>query len=443
MPETYSSEPAPAISLPQRRDVLRGGLAAGSALGVVSQEFLARSVHAAGSDIIKVGLVGCGGRGSGAAKNAMNAERGVQLTAMADIFEDRLQRGRQAIEKSAKELDGQFAVKDENCFSGWDCYDKLLESGVDVVLLCTPPQFRPMQMEKAVAAGKHIFCEKPVAVDPVGVRRVMAASQAAAEKKLSLVSGLCWRYDLGVLATMERLLGGAIGKIIASQANYLTGTLWLRSPEPDWTPMHVQVLNWMYYRWLSGDHIVEQFIHSLDKALWLRQDEPPTRCYGQGGRQVRTSADYGDVYDHFTVIYEWADGSKTFASTRQMAGCFNETQDYVFGTDGTAKILAHEIQGKQPWKYEYGGQGAKPSMYDLEHIALFKSIREGRPLNNGDYMCKSTLMAILGREACYSGKTITWEEAMTSQQSLGTSDYRWGEAPEVAVRNPGSYQALS
>ena len=204
--------------------------------------------------------------------------------------------------------------------------------------------------------------------------------------------------------------------------------------------MHEQVQNWMYYRWLSGDHIVEQFIHSLDKALWLHRDEPPIRCYGQGGRQVRTSSDYGDVYDHFSVVYEWADGSKTYASTRQMEGCFNETQDYVFGTDGTAKILANEIESEKPWKFEFGGDGKKPNMYDLEHVALFKSIREGKPLNNGDYMCKSTLMAIMGREACYSGKAITWKQAMSSNQVLGPSEYAWGPAPDVVIKNPGSYE---
>ncbi len=370
----------------------------------------------------------------------MNADPGVRITALGDIFADRLELGKSAIKRAAGEKSEQFAVDEAHCFSGWDCFDQVLNSGIDVVLMCTPPHFRPEQMEKAVKAGKHIFCEKPVAVDPTGVRRVMAASEAAKQKGLSLVSGLCWRYDLGVLETMERIHDGAIGSITSTQANYLAQTLWSRTPAPDWTPMHNQVLNWMYYRWLSGDHIVEQFIHSLDKAMWLRHDVPPVRCYGMGGRQVRTTSEFGDVYDHFTVIYEWADGSRTAALTRQMAGCFNETQDYVIGTHGTAKILAHEIKSDKPWKYESPQNEKKPSMYDLEHVALFKSIRESKPINNGDYMCKSTLMAIMGREACYSGKTITWDEAMKSEQSLVPKVYQWGDAPEVVVHNPGSYK---
>lgn len=427
----------PENNLVNRRQAISKSLAATASIGIASETLLSRTAHAAGSDIIKVGLVGCGGRGNGAAKNAMNADPGCRLTAIGDLFDKRLQLGKDALQKGLKD---QFAVSDDHCFSGWDAFDQVLNSGIDVVLMCTPPHFRPAQMAAAVEAGKHIFCEKPVAVDPTGVRSVIESSRLAAQKGLSLVSGLCWRYDLGVLATMNRIHDGAIGRVLASQANYLTGTLWFRNREDDWTPMHEQVQNWMYYRWLSGDHIVEQFIHSLDKALWLRHDEPPVRCYGLGGRQVRTTNDYGDVYDHFTVVYEWADGSKTFASTRQMAGCYNETQDYVFGSDGTAKILDHEIVSEKPWKYVHEGEGKKPSMYDLEHVALFKSIRDGKPLNNGDYMCKSTLMAIMGREACYTGKAITWEQAMASNQVLGPNNYAWGTAPDVNVNNPGTYE---
>lgn len=434
---------APSLS---RRAAITKSAVVGAIAASTTQSFLNRSVHAAGSDIIKVGLVGCGGRGNAAAKNAMNADRGARLTAIGDIFENRLKLGKEVLARGLNKE--QFAVADDHCFSGWDAYDQVLASGVDVVLMCTPPHFRPEQMEKAVAAGVHIFCEKPVAVDPVGVRRVMAASKVAAEKKLSLVSGLCWRYDAGVLATMQRIHDGAIGQVLATQANYLAQPLWIRTPEPGWTPMHTQVLNWMYYRWLSGDHIVEQFIHSLDKALWLRHDTPPVRCYGMGGRQVRVDEEWGDVYDHFAVVYEWADGSRTTAITRQMPGCFNETEDYITGTEGTARLLKHEIRTKSySWDFVYQGKdekdNKKPSMYDLEHIALFKSIRDGKPINNGDYMCKSTLMAIIGREACYSGKAITWEDAMSSQQSLGPKVYAWGDAPEVAVRNPGSYTPLT
>lgn len=414
-----------------RRSFLQSTVASGALAG--TSAFLSRSAHAAGSDIIKVGLVGCGGRGFGAAKNAMNADAGCRLTAIAEVFYDRMVAGKSQLKKSLGE---QYEVRDDQCFSGWEALDQILKTDIDVVLLATPPGFRPAQMEAAVAAGKHIFCEKPVAVDPVGVRRVMAASALAQSKKLCVVSGLCWRYDLGVKATMEKIHSGAIGEIVSIQENYLTGTLWNRVPPAGSTPMHNQVLNWLYYTWLSGDHIVEQFIHSLDKAMWLHHDVPPVKCYGTGGRQVRTDAIYGDIYDHFSIVYEWADGTRCFASTRQMADCFSETEDYVYGTKGVAKVLAHQIQGESKWKFDE----KKPSMYDLEHVALMKAIRSGTPINNGDYMCKSTLMAIIGREAAYSGQVIKWDEAMESNQKLGPDRPDWGAAPEVEVKMPGKYR---
>jgi predicted dehydrogenase len=237
---------------------------------------------------------------------------------------------------------------------------------------------------------------------------------------------------------MEQIFSGAIGEIVTIQENYLTGTLWSRVPKPEWTPMHNQVLNWLYYKWLSGDHIVEQFIHSLDKAMWLHNDVPPVKCYGMGGRQVRTDPKFGDIYDHFSIVYEWEDGTRCFAATRQMSECFSETEDYVFGTKGTAKVLANSIKGETNWRYE----GKKPSMYELEHVALMNSIRRGEGLNNGDYMCKSTLMAIMGREAAYSGQVITWKDAMESDMKLGPDNVAWGEAPEVVVPMPGRYRFI-
>jgi myo-inositol 2-dehydrogenase/D-chiro-inositol 1-dehydrogenase len=209
----------------------------------------------------------------------------------------------------------------------------------------------------------------------------------------------------------------------------------LRERRPDQSDISYQMLNWMYYKWLSGDHIAEQFIHSLDKSLWLHDDEPPVSAYGIGGRQVRNTPEYGDVYDHFSIVYEWKDGTRTFANTRQMAGCFAEVEDYIYGTKGTAKVIAHEIAGENPWKYE----GANPSMYNQEHNELFAAIRKGETINNGTYMSYSTLMAILGREVAYSGKRITWDEIMNSKQDLSPTSYD-GPAPEVVVPMPGTYK---
>ncbi|AMV34068.1 putative oxidoreductase YcjS [Pirellula sp. SH-Sr6A] len=422
------------VSQEGRRQFLKTSATVGAA--GVATSFLNRSVHAAGSDILKVGLVGCGGRGNGAAKDAMSADPGCRLTAIAEVFYNRLEEGKKQLSKT---LGPQYEVSDDQCFSGWNAVEKILETDIDVILLATPPGFRPMHIEAAINAGKHVFCEKPVAVDPVGVRRVMAACEKAKEKGLSVVSGLCWRYDLGVKATMEQIQNGAIGEIVSIQENYLTSTLWSRTPNPDWTPMHRQVLNWLYYSWLSGDHIVEQFIHSLDKAMWLHNDEPPVKCYGTGGRQVRTAPEFGDIYDHFSIVYEWANGTRCYAATRQMSECFNETEDYVYGTEGTAKVLANKITGKVNWKYE----GEKPSMYYLEHVALMNAIRRNEPINNGDYMCKSTLMAIMGREAAYSGQVIKWDDAMKSDLKLGPDNVTdWGDAPNPEVRMPGRYKFI-
>ncbi|MCA9178631.1 MAG: Gfo/Idh/MocA family oxidoreductase [Planctomycetales bacterium] len=394
----------------------------------------ARDVHAAGSDTLKVGLIGCGGRGSGAAVNAMRADDNVKLTAMCDLFEDRLEQGKRLL---GRQLAEKYAVTPEQSFSGFDGYKKLLATDVDVVVLATTPHFRPEHLEAAIKAGKHVFCEKPVAVDSTGVRRVLESVREAKRKNLSIVSGLCWRYDYGVRETVSRIKDGAIGDIRSIQENYLTGPLWHRGRNPEWTEMEYQQRNWMYFTWLSGDHIVEQHIHSLDKALWLMNDEPPVRAYGLGGRQVRHEEKWGHVYDHFSVVYEWANGVRCHAYTRQMPGCFNQTEDFVVGTAGTGKVLAHELAnlaGEQTYKYK----GDKPSMYDVEHKELFAGIRSGNIINNGEYMSYSTLMAIMGREVCYTGENLTWDEMMNSPMKLGPDSYTWGdvEVPQVAM--PGT-----
>jgi myo-inositol 2-dehydrogenase/D-chiro-inositol 1-dehydrogenase len=388
----------------------------------------ARSAHAAGSDTLKVGLVGCGGRGMGAANNAMAADENVQLTALADLFADKVEEARTQL---SKQVGSKYQVPEDHCFAGFDAYKQLLETDVDVVLLCTTPHYRPVQLRAAVEAGKHIFCEKPVAVDPVGVRSVLDTSELAAKKGRNLVSGLCWRYDHGVRATIGKILDGAIGDITAIHENYLTGTLWYRQPKPDWTQMEDQNRNWYYYTWLSGDHIVEQFIHSLDKALWLMGDNPPLKCFGLGGRQVRTEAKWGNIYDHHSVCYEWPNGVKTFAYTRQMKAVFTQVEDFIVGTKGHAEVLAHSINGERVFPRK------KPNMYLVEHEELFQAIRKGEAINNGKYMSYSTMLAIMGREACYTGQEITWEQAMNSQQRLGPTEYKWGDVEAQPVAMPG------
>lgn len=414
-----------------RRSFLKTTTAAAIGGSVAATMSSAAMVHAAGSDTIKVGLIGCGGRGSGAAVNAMGADKNAKLVAIADVFPDVLDRAKRVL---GQQLGQQYAVKDDSAFHGFDAYKQMMATDVDVVLLCTPPHFRPLHLRAAVEAGKHIFCEKPVAVDAPGVRSCMESSEMAAKKGLSLVSGLCWRYDYGVRETMKRIQDGAIGDIVSIQENYLAGVLWHRGRKPEWSEMEYQMRNWLYFTWLSGDHNVEQHIHSLDKAMWLMGDKAPKHCFGIGGRQVRTGEQWGNIFDHHAVCYEWENGVKTFAYTRQMADCFNETEDYVYCTKGRASILAHEVtSGSDTWRYK----GDKPSMYDVEHVELFASIRAGKPINNGDYMNKSTMMAIMGRMATYTGKKITWEQAINSKENLSPAKYEWGNVAIPEVPMPG------
>ena len=394
------------------------------------------AVHAAGSDVLKVGLVGCGGRGRGAAVNATRPGNGAVLTAMADLFPEPIELAKKALPKALKDRPGAYQVTDDHCFVGFDAYQKLLETDVDVVILATPPHFRPEHLEACVKAGKHVFCEKPVAVDPTGVRQVLATCQAAEKAGLTIVSGLCWRYDRGVQTTIGQIHDGRIGDVVAIHENYLTGPIWHRGRRPEWSEMEFQCRNWYYFKWLSGDHIVEQFIHSLDKAMWIMHDQPPARAFGLGGRQVRTDPKYGDIYDHFAVCYEWENGTKCYAYTRQMAGTYRNVEDYVTGTRGRAEVLAYRIRGEKG-RWRYRGKGDL-SMYDAEHVALFEAIRSGKPINNGRYMSYSTLMAIMGREACYTGNVITWNELFKSSQDLRPKAYKWGPGMPVEVPLPGT-----
>ncbi|PHS18707.1 MAG: oxidoreductase [Blastopirellula sp.] len=431
MPQSDSSTPN--TSNDSRRDFMKKSVILGGAAAAGSLSF-AQTAHAAGGDTLKVALIGCGGRGMGAAKNATVGDPNLKITVLADIFPDRLDAARKILDHTLN-TDGQkrLEVTDETCFTGFDAYKKVMETDVDVVLLTTPPHFRPVMLKAAIAAGKHVFCEKPVAVDAPGCRSVMETVEEARKKKLSIVSGLCWRYAPAVQETVKRIKDGAIGDIIAIQENYLAGTLWNRPRQPEWSEMENQIRNWLYYTWLSGDHNNEQHIHSLDKALWLMDDEPPASCYGMGGRQVRTDPVYGNIFDHHAVCYEYASGVKVFSYTRQMENCFRETEDHIMGTKGSARVLKNQIKGAEDWKY----RGPGGNMYDLEHKALYAGIRSGNIINNGIYMTRSTMMAIMGRMATYTGQKITWEKAWNSELDLTPKVYEWGDIEIPEVPKPG------
>ncbi len=427
------SQPTPAAatpSTPTRRSFLSTAAAASTGAAILAHLPVARAAHAAGSDVIKVGLIGCGGRGTGAAMNALSADKHVKLTALGDAFADRLESSLQNIRKAGGD---KVDVAPERCFVGFDAYRRVIDSGVDVVLLCSPPHFRPAQLEYAVSAGKHVFCEKPVAVDAPGVRSVLESCETAKQKKLSIVSGLCYRYDLAKRETIARIHDGAIGDVTSMHVTYLTGTLWHHGRKEGWSDMEWQLRNWLYFTWLSGDHNNEQHIHSLDKAAWVMKDEPPVSCTGIGGRQVRTEEKFGNVFDHFGIVYEYANGAKLHSYCRQMAGCEVDVNDQMVGTRGSAQIMKHSITGENAWRR----RDAAPNMYQQEHDELFASIRNAAPINNGVYMAHSTLLAVMGRMAAYTGQKVTWEQAMKSTERLGPTTYDWGAAPEPVIAVPG------
>ena len=421
-----------------RRDFLKTStVAVGGALA--AQLAIGRSAHAAGDDTIKIGLIGCGGRGTGAAMDALQADKNVKLIAMGDAFADRLQNSRAQLQKAAVEnnVQDKLAVSDDHCFVGFDAYQKVINSGVDVVLLTTPPHFRPAHLAAAIEAGKHVFCEKPVAVDAPGVRSVLASCEKAKEKGLSVVSGLCYRYHQPKRETIARIHDGAIGDVLALHVTYNTGTLWNHPRQPSWSDMENQMRNWLYYHWLSGDHIVEQHIHSLDKAAWVMKDEPPVQCTAMGGRLVRTGEEFGNAYDHFSCVFEYAGGVKLFASCRQMAGCSIDVNDHIIGSKGSAQLMKATIETKDDkWKY----RGKDANMYQQEHDELFASIRSGKPINNGLFMSRSTMLAILGRMSAYTGQTLTWEKAFNSKEDLSPPKYEWTSLPVAPVAKPGVTQ---
>jgi predicted dehydrogenase len=417
-----------------RRDFL-----AASAATAASLAALAPNVHAAGGDTLQVGLIGCGNRGTGAATQALNADANVQLTAAADMFPDKLKASLDHLRGDEK-IGQKVNVKPDHCFTGFNAYKELLGSGVDVVLLTTPPHFRPLHLKAAVDAGKHIFCEKPVAVDAPGVRKVLAACREAKQKNLAVVSGLCWRYHHAKQETMKRIHDGGLGDIVAMQCTYNTGKLWSARREPGWSDMEWQLRNWLYFTWLSGDHIVEQHIHSLDKMNWAMKDQHPVRAVGAGGRQVRTAPEFGHIYDHFAIVYEYASGVKAFSACRQQSGTAQDVSDHIMGTAGTCDVMKHTIRhpahGKPLWRYQEV-PGDPDDMYQNEHNELFSSIRTGKPINDGEWMSQSTLMAIMGRMAAYTGQAITWEMAMNSREDLTPPAYEFGPLPVAPVAMPG------
>jgi predicted dehydrogenase len=365
---------------------------------------------------------------------ALMADPNVKLVAMADAFEDRLESSLAQL-KTSQKIEDKVEVPPDHRFVGFNAYQKLIDSGVDVVLMAEPPHFRPRHLKAAIDAGKHVFAEKPVAVDAPGVRSVLATCEDAKKRNLSVVSGLCLRYSLGFRETVQRIHDGAVGEIRALQANDYRGSIWVKPRQATWSDMEWQMRNWYYFTWLSGDFNVEQHVHYLDVCAWLMKNEYPIKAVGMGGRQVRTGPEYGHIYDHHSVVYEYANGARLFSNCRQQSGCHNDMSSHVMGSKGVAEVSEDRlaISGSSEWTY----RGKDDNFYQTEHDELFASIRSGKPINNGDYMAKSTLLAIMGRMATYTGQVVTWEQAMNSKEDLTPEKYEWGSIPTPPVAMPG------
>lgn len=399
------------------------------------------------TNTLKVGLVGCGGRGTAAAVEALNADPNVVLTAMGDAFSDQLE---SSYESLTSRMPDKVKVAEQHKFVGLDAYQKVIDADIDVVLLAAPPAFRPTHLEAAVNARKHIFCEKPFAVDGPGLRRVIEASKKAKEKNLSLVSGFCWRYHHPKRETFNRILDGQIGNILTAESTYNTGELWYKERQPQWTDFEYQLRNWLYYNWLSGDHIIEQAIHSLDMMQWALGDKLPIRVTGSGGRQKRVDEKFGNVYDHFAVVYEYEGHMKSYFSCRQQENTAPSYAVELVGDQGRCivdcRTGAHEIIGRNAWSYDdetkftdenaYKNSESR-SMYQQEHDELFASIRNNKPKYDGDWMVKSNLVALAGRIAGYTGQSVSMEDALASDIVFFPEDISWDTKYDIPVATPG------
>jgi predicted dehydrogenase len=413
-----------------RRDFLKTtAAAAGTALA--GQLSLAPAVHAAGSDVIKVGLIGCGGRGTGAAEQCLRADPHVKLVAVGDAFEDRARGVLNHLEAGGKQIDVGNRV-----YVGLDAYRKVI-ADVDLVILATPPGFRPQHLQAAVEAGKHIFTEKPVAVDGPGIRQVLEVYQKAREKNLAIVAGTQRRHQTAYREAMRRVHDGAIGQIEAGRCYWNQGALWHRNREAGMSDLTWQLRNWLYFTWLSGDHIVEQHVHNLDVINWALQAHP-VRAVGMGGRQVRTGKEFGHIYDHFAIDYEYPNGVHVLSMCRQIPDTTQNVSEAVVGTRGsctTVDRVQYVIKGENPWSFPPESDN---SPYDQEHVDLIRSIRAGKPLNELKQVAESTLTAILGRLTAYTGKVVSWEQALHSKWNLMPAQLAWDmKLPVPPVAMPG------
>ena len=396
-----------------RRDFLKHtSLAAGAATLSVAQH-----AHAAGNEAIRIGLIGCGSRGPLAAIEYFKAGPFVHLTAMADLFQDRLEGARKTLRDQFPE---QMKVDNDHCFVGFDAYKKVIDS-CDVVVMACASKFHPMYTEAAIKAGKHVFVEKPHGIDPLGVKRMAAACELARSKGLSLLSGLHSRHHTGWKETVARIHDGAIGDVTSAQSMFLRAPYVVIPREPGLSETQYQFRNWYHFRWLSGDDVPQSLVHNLDRIAWILKEASPKWCFGLGGRSASFGDQYGDMFDHHTVVYEYANGARVYALCRTQENTYHNPGDLITGTKGTCDLTACRIDGENKWQFK--GQHNNP--YVAEQQYMIDSIRNGKPINSGYHMNNSTLICVMGQLACYTGKAITWEE-------ISKSEFSYGPGPERA-----------
>lgn len=411
-----------------RREFLKAGSALAAGLGFVP------AVHAAGSDAIKVGVVGCGGRGTGAAENiceAAGTTYNVKIHALGDVFADRVQNARESLGKNNK-VGERLDVNDERAFTGFDAFKKVTDC-CDLVILATPPGFRPQHLEYVIKAGKNLFCEKPVAVDGAGIRKVLAAADEASKKKLCIVTGTQRRHQAGYIDSIKRIQDGALGELVTARVFWNQGNIWAHQRKPGWNDMEYQIRNWYHYNWLCGGCIVEQHVHNLDVACWALGGLP-VRAVAMGGRQVNTGPEFGQSYDHFAVDYEFPNGVHVLSMARQIAGCENDVSEYLVGTKGKAHLA--------PGRYDCPGVARtahrnEVNPYVQEHIDLLEAITSNKPVNELKQVAESTLTAILGRMSAFTGKAVTWEQALKTTEDSFPDKLEWGPMPFPSVPMPG------
>ncbi|MFT6793799.1 MAG: myo-inositol 2-dehydrogenase/D-chiro-inositol 1-dehydrogenase [Rubritalea sp.] len=380
---------------------------------------------------IRIVLVGCGGRGKGAAYQAMNVRKGIKIVAVADAFEDNAKEGLAYLKKANPD---QVDVADENVFHGFDAYKKAIDVECDLVILATPPHFRPIHLEYAVNKKKHVFMEKPVAVDGYGVRSVLKSSEIAEANGLMLAVGLQRHHQYDYREAVEKCQTGAIGEFQYARVWWNSSGVWTRPRKPGMSEMEYQMRNWYYFNWLCGDHIVEQHIHNLDVVNWVK-GEHPTKCSGMGGREVRTSKEHGEIFDHFFTEYEYADGSHMFSQARHMPKCDSRVQEIVHGSKGSCDFGKRRISGENEWRFK----GRKVSGHQEEWFHLIAALDKGEVYNEGQNGAEATLTAIMGRMASYSGVSVTWEDAMNSDLRLAPESYAWDANPPTLPDKSGFY----